>query len=87
MNPTADPAAGSRYQLWFRPLSNSTTAPRVFRCDASGCIAKLGDGRLVSVATAADAFEEDCRRTALVVTTRNAPPACDAGSRPPSTRG
>ena len=35
MNPTADPA-GSRYQLWFQPLSTSTTAPRAFRCDAAG---------------------------------------------------
>jgi competence protein ComEC len=49
-----------------------------FRCDASGCIARLTDGRLVSVATAADAFEEDCRKASLVVTARNAPPACDA---------
>jgi hypothetical protein len=38
MNPTTDPAAGSRYQLWFRPLSKSTTAPRAFPCDAAGHI-------------------------------------------------
>ena len=49
-----------------------------FRCDASGCMARLADGKLVSVATAADAFEEDCRKAAIVVTTRNAPPACEA---------
>jgi hypothetical protein len=38
MNPTVDAAGGSRYQLWFRPLSDSTTAPRAFRCDAAGHI-------------------------------------------------
>ncbi len=38
MNPTTTPATGSRYQLWFRPLSKSTTAPRAFRCDAAGHI-------------------------------------------------
>ncbi len=54
------------------------TLDRGFRCDALGCIAKLADGRLVSVATSADAFEEDCRNAALVVTARNAPPACAA---------
>jgi len=49
-----------------------------FRCDALGCVAKLPDGRLISVATSADAFAEDCRKAALVVTARNAPPACEA---------
>jgi competence protein ComEC len=49
-----------------------------FRCDTLGCIARLADGKLVSVATSADAFAEDCRKAALVVTARHAPPACDA---------
>jgi len=35
-------------------------------------------GRLVSQVLAADAFEEDCRRAAIVVTAREAPPACQA---------
>ena len=47
-------------------------------CDPSGCIGKLADGRLVSYALAPDAFEEDCRRAALIVTTREAPPDCAA---------
>lgn len=38
MNPITDAAAGHRYQLWFRPLPKSTTAPRAFRCDAAGHI-------------------------------------------------
>ncbi len=49
-----------------------------FRCDASGCIARLGDGKLVSQVIAPDAFEEDCRRAAVVVTNRELPAACKA---------
>jgi competence protein ComEC len=49
-----------------------------FRCDPSGCIARLADGRLVAQVLAADAFEEDCRRAAVVVTAREAPQACQA---------
>jgi competence protein ComEC len=47
-------------------------------CDALGCIGKLADGRLVSYAFAPDAFEEDCRRAAIVVATRDTPPDCEA---------
>ena len=47
-------------------------------CDPLGCIGKLADGRLVSYAFAPDAFEEDCRRSAVIVATRDAPPHCGA---------
>jgi competence protein ComEC len=47
-------------------------------CDPSGCIGKLADGRVVSYAFAPDAFEEDCRRAAIIVATRDAPPDCEA---------
>ncbi|MGB6542507.1 MAG: hypothetical protein WBF03_16745 [Xanthobacteraceae bacterium] len=47
-------------------------------CDLSGCIGKLADGGLVSYALAPDAFEEDCRRALLILTTRDAPPDCAA---------
>jgi competence protein ComEC len=47
-------------------------------CDPSGCIGKLGDGSLVAYDTAPDAFEEDCRRAALILTSREAPPDCAA---------
>jgi competence protein ComEC len=47
-------------------------------CDPLGCIGKLADGRAVSYAFAPDAFEEDCRRAAIIVATRDAPPDCDA---------
>jgi competence protein ComEC len=48
------------------------------RCDESGCIARLADGKLVSLVLAPDAFPEDCRRASLVVTPREAPPGCTA---------
>ncbi|MGB3743733.1 MAG: competence protein ComEC, partial [Xanthobacteraceae bacterium] len=44
-------------------------------CDQSGCIAKLADGALVAYVLAPEAYEEDCRRAALVVATRGDPPA------------
>jgi competence protein ComEC len=47
-------------------------------CDPLGCIGKLADGRVMSYAFAPDAFEEDCRRAAIIVATREAPPDCDA---------
>jgi competence protein ComEC len=47
-------------------------------CDPLGCIGKLADGRVVSYAFAPDALEEDCRRAAIIVATREAPPDCDA---------
>ena len=47
-------------------------------CDPSGCVGKLPDGRLVSYALTPDAFEDDCQRAAVIVTTREAPPDCTA---------
>jgi competence protein ComEC len=49
-----------------------------FACDPAGCIGRLGDGALVALVRAPAAFEEDCRRAALVVTPRTAPPGCAA---------
>jgi competence protein ComEC len=48
------------------------------RCDAVGCIGKLKDGRLVSIALSAEAFAEDCARAAVVVSPRQAPGDCGA---------
>jgi competence protein ComEC len=48
------------------------------RCDAAGCIGRLRDGSLVAIAKAIEAFEEDCRRAALVVSASDAPPGCAA---------
>jgi competence protein ComEC len=47
-------------------------------CDDIGCVARLADGAIVAMPLAADAFEEDCRRAALVVSQRTAPPSCAA---------
>jgi competence protein ComEC len=48
------------------------------RCDAIGCTARLHDGRIVAFALAADAFEEDCRRAAVVASAIDAPGECAA---------
>jgi competence protein ComEC len=41
-------------------------------------VARLADGTIVALPFAAEAFEEDCRRAALVVSQRTAPPSCAA---------
>jgi competence protein ComEC len=48
------------------------------QCDAVGCLGRLADGRLVSDALAAEAFEEDCTRAAVVISAQEAPRACAA---------
>jgi len=48
-------------------------------CDAAGCIGKLRDGRLVSMALTTEAFAEDCASAAVVLSPRAAPsPSCPA---------
>jgi len=47
-------------------------------CDAVGCIGTLKDGRLVAMALAIDAFDEDCTRAAVVVSPRVAQRPCRA---------
>jgi competence protein ComEC len=47
-------------------------------CDDVGCIGRLADGAIVAIARTAEAFEEDCRRAAVVVSARVAPPGCAA---------
>jgi hypothetical protein len=37
------------------------------RCDEIGCIGRLKDARLVSMALAPEAFLEDCARAAVVI--------------------
>jgi competence protein ComEC len=48
------------------------------RCDDVGCIGRLADGAIVAIARGPEAFEEDCRRAAVVVSARTAPPDCAA---------
>ena len=59
-------------------LPDDKTLGQGFRCDTSGCIARLADGKLVSQVLSPDAFEEDCRLAATVVTSREVPGACKA---------
>jgi competence protein ComEC len=47
-------------------------------CDAAGCVGRLRDGSLVAIAKTLEAFEEDCRRAALVISARDTPPSCAA---------
>jgi competence protein ComEC len=48
------------------------------RCDQAGCIGLLADGSLIALARSVEAFEEDCRRAAVVASARDAPGQCEA---------
>jgi competence protein ComEC len=47
-------------------------------CDAIGCIGHLAGGRLASFVTSIEAFDEDCRRAAVVLSPRQAQLPCAA---------
>jgi competence protein ComEC len=47
-------------------------------CDQVGCIGRLADGSLVALVRGIEAFEEDCRRAAIVASAREAPRGCAA---------
>ena len=55
-----------------------TTLGDGLRCDEAGCIGRLRDGSPVAIAKTIEAFEEDCRRAALVVSARDVPRGCAA---------
>ena len=59
-------------------LPDDKTLGQGFRCDSSGCIAALADGKLVSQVITPDSFEEDCQRASVVVTSRELPAECKA---------
>ena len=48
------------------------------RCDPAGCTAALRDGRIVAFAHTVEAFDEDCARAAIVMSSRTAPGECKA---------
>jgi competence protein ComEC len=56
--------------------SNDPSLKDGVACDEIGCVARLRDGSVIALPFAAEAFEEDCRRAALVVSQRTAPPFC-----------
>jgi competence protein ComEC len=47
-------------------------------CDDFGCVMQMAGGGLVAHALRPDALEDDCGRAALIVTSRQPPPACGA---------
>ncbi|QUS40184.1 ComEC family competence protein [Tardiphaga alba] len=47
-------------------------------CDPSGCVTALGDGALIALTLMPDAFSDDCERTVLIVTAKQAPTNCRA---------
>jgi competence protein ComEC len=57
---------------------NDPTLGEGVRCDEAGCILPLPDGRLVAFAKTPEAFPEDCRRAAVVVSARVAQRDCAA---------
>jgi competence protein ComEC len=60
-----------------RPATDPSLAQGI-SCDEAGCVAPLADGALIALALRPDALADDCARAALVVTTRQPPPACPA---------
>jgi competence protein ComEC len=48
------------------------------KCDAAGCVARLKDGGFVALALSPDAFDDDCRRAAVLVTPGKGPSNCAA---------
>jgi competence protein ComEC len=48
------------------------------RCDQAGCIGRLRDGSVIALGRSIEAFEEDCRRAAVVASAREAPAYCAA---------
>jgi competence protein ComEC len=50
---------------------------QAFTCDTRGCVGRLADGTKIAVARRREAFADDCRDAALVITRLEAPAACD----------
>ncbi|UVF17444.1 ComEC family competence protein [Microvirga terrae] len=48
------------------------------RCDKAGCVVAADSGRWIAFVQEVSAFEEDCRRAAVVVSQLQAPPGCKA---------
>jgi competence protein ComEC len=47
-------------------------------CDHAGCVTRLQGGGLVALTLRPEAFTDDCRRAAVIVTSRQAPSGCSA---------
>jgi competence protein ComEC len=70
-------------EQWLRADGDGRSADdgslkRNARCDRAGCVVEGASGRNVAFVQELAAFEEDCRRAALVITRLDAPPSCAA---------
>jgi competence protein ComEC len=45
-------------------------------CDEAGCVVQMTGGGFVALSLQPEALDDDCERAALIVTARQAPPAC-----------
>jgi competence protein ComEC len=59
-----------------RTVAGTIKVHEGFVCDDAGCVAKVAGGGVVAIGTSPAAFDDDCVRAVLVVTTRTAPPGC-----------
>jgi competence protein ComEC len=55
---------------------NAADLARRVACDPFGCVGRLGDGTVVALTNRRDAFVEDCRMVAIVISRYDAPPGC-----------
>jgi competence protein ComEC len=75
-------ARGSRLEAssWLaadadgRVINNQLAAG--FACDEAGCITRMADGMIIAAPKRPEAFADDCKEAALIVTTLNAPAFC-----------
>ena len=66
---------------WLRADADTRTVDaadlaRGVACDLLGCAGRLADGTVVALTNRRDAFVEDCRMAAIVVSRFDAPPGC-----------
>jgi competence protein ComEC len=47
-------------------------------CDAEGCVTPMAGGGLIALTLQPEALADDCERTTLLVTARQAPPSCSS---------
>lgn len=71
-------------EQWLRADGDGRSADdpslkRDARCDRSGCIVEGVAERTIAFVQDISAFEEDCRRAAIILTRLKAPPRCGAG--------
>ncbi|WP_162820224.1 ComEC/Rec2 family competence protein [Microvirga calopogonii] len=70
-------------EQWLRADGDSRSADdgrlrQETKCDPAGCVVAAAEGRWVAFVQDFAAFEEDCRRAAVIITRLKAPPTCKA---------